>query len=343
MKVGRYLPGFAAVSAFVVVLAAAVCWNIPVSYQIFLPAPAEAIDAHIAVAKHPRQSHRGSLYITFVYEQQANALSKFYEGFNSDATILSDTEVFGGPAPPAQQQQQQSAIEMIDSKTEAEVAAYTALGYHPRLTPEVAVLSIDPHSKAVGILQVDDVIIAVNDHVIQTTDQLITVVRALRPGSPVSLVVNRVVANVTRTLHLTVTTYRSSQTKKTAIGIGLYKTVKASLPYAVSIDSGDIGGPSAGLMFALGIMNRLSPVDLTHGHRIAGTGTIDIFGNVGPIGGAKQKVIGARQSGAQYMFVPAYCDASVCNYKEAKPYAKGITLVPVNTLAQALAFLRHLR
>ena len=343
MKVGRYLPGFAAVSAFIVVLAAAVCWNIPVNYQIFLPAPAEAIDAHISVAGHPRQPHRGSLYITFVYEQQANVLSKLYEGFNSDATILSNTDVFGGPAPPAQQQQQQSTVEMVDSKTQAEVAAYTALGYHPRLTPEIAVQSIDPQSRANGTLQIGDVIVAANGRTIQTPQQLVAAVTAVRPGGAVALIVNRSAGNDTRTLHLTVTTYRNPKTKKAAIGITLYETVKATLPYAVSIDSGDIGGPSAGLMFALAIMNRLSPVDLTHGHKIAGTGTIDIYGNVGPIGGAKQKVIGARQSGAQYMFVPAYCVPGICNYKEAQPYAKGITLVPVNTLAQALAFLRRLR
>ena len=66
-------------------------------------------------------------------------------------------------------------------------------------------------------------------------------------------------------------------------------------------------------------------------------------GLVGPIGGVKQKVIGARQAGAQYFFVPAYCDSSDCNYKEAKPYAKGLTLVPVYTLDEALAYLKHLR
>jgi PDZ domain-containing protein len=160
-------------------------------------------------------------------------------------------------------------------------------------------------------------------------------VQALRPGAPVTLLVSRPAADDDRTLHLTVPTIRLSG--KAAIGIRLQPSLRADLPLKVTIDSGDIQGPSAGLMFALSIVNRLSPVDLTHGHKIAGTGTIDLFGNVGPIGGVKQKVIGARQAGAQYFFVP------VDNYAEARPYAQGITLIRVNTLQQALNVLHGLR
>jgi PDZ domain-containing protein len=96
-------------------------------------------------------------------------------------------------------------------------------------------------------------------------------------------------------------------------------------------------------MFALSIVNRLSSVDLTHGHKIAGTGQIYADGSVAPVGGVKQKVIGARESGAQIFFVPADCVPGACNYQEARPYARGMKLVPVATLDQALDFLRHLR
>ena len=96
-------------------------------------------------------------------------------------------------------------------------------------------------------------------------------------------------------------------------------------------------------MFTLSIINRLSPVDLTHGHKIAGTGEIMADGAVAPVGGVKQKVIGARESGAQIFFVPADCGPGACNYRDARPYARGMQLVPVSTLDQALDFLRHLR
>jgi PDZ domain-containing protein len=108
----------------------------------------------------------------------------------------------------------------------------------------------------------------------------------------------------------------------------------------LKIDPGNIGGPSAGLMFTLGILNRLSPTDLTHGHRIAGTGTIALDGSVGAIGGVKQKVIGAEWAQAQYFFVPY--DGG--NYDDArKDVGSHMMLVPVHTLADALAFLRGLK
>jgi PDZ domain-containing protein len=98
-----------------------------------------------------------------------------------------------------------------------------------------------------------------------------------------------------------------------------------------------VGGPSAGLAFTLGILQRFSKTDLTRGHRIAVTGEIALDGSVGPIGGVKQKVIGARWAGAQYFLLPA------ANYDEARPYAQGLTLVPVHTIDEALAFLKKLK
>jgi PDZ domain-containing protein len=92
-------------------------------------------------------------------------------------------------------------------------------------------------------------------------------------------------------------------------------------------------------MFSLGILNRLSPTDLTHGVKIAGTGTINLDGTVGPIGGVKQKVIGAQWAHARYFFVP--CTGG--NDADAtKVVGHSMTLVPVNTLDDALAFLQSL-
>jgi PDZ domain-containing protein len=305
---------------------------------IFLPAPAEAIDSHIAVAGHPFPAHRGTFYITFVEEPQATVLMTVWEHFNPDATIVPLSDYYGTNVPSSSQRQQQSVAEMIDSQKAAELAAFNALG-HPAAGEQVSVTGIDNTSKAVGKLQINDVILQANGQPVHTPQQLRQVVQRLQPGAPVALLVRRPVSRRDiRTFRLTIPTIRL--TGRTVIGItpGLtFDSMPTHLPYNVKINSGDIGGPSAGLMFALSIINRLSPVDLTHGYRIAGTGTIDPDGNVGPIGGVKQKVIGARVSGARYFFVPANE-----NYDEAKPYAKGITLVPVYTLDEAIAFLRHL-
>ena len=102
------------------------------------------------------------------------------------------------------------------------------------------------------------------------------------------------------------------------------------------MNTGRIGGPSAGLMFVLEILNQLQPEDLTVGRDIAGTGTIDINENVGRIGGVVQKVVAAEKAGAEYFLVPR------SNYEQAKKVARNIELVPVDNLGEVLLFLSNL-
>jgi PDZ domain-containing protein len=121
--------------------------------------------------------------------------------------------------------------------------------------------------------------------------------------------------------------------------IGVVVQDRFSFPVKISINVGDIGGPSAGMMFALGIIQILERHDLTHGCIVAGTGTIDSSGNVGPIGGAKQKIIAARRAGARYFLVPDTPD----NVGPARSARGGVEVVPVKTLRQALGFLQRLK
>lgn len=338
MKAGRIITSAATVITFLLVVTVAVSWSISTNDIIMVPAPAEAIDSHITVAGHPLQAHRGTFYITFVDEPQANLLTKFYESFNPDATILPLSAYYGPNIPPPAVQQKQNIAAMIDSQKAAQLAAFNALG-HPVPGEQVAVAQVDKQSHAFGKLLGGDIILQVDGRAVHTPSQLRQEVQRLQPGAPVSLLVSRVASGRPRTFKLTVPTIRNT-TGTAAIGIFpslSFSKIPTDLPYKVTIDSGNIEGPSAGLMFTLAIINRLSPVDLTHGHKIAGTGEIDADGNVLPIGGVKQKVIGAQQAGAQYMFVP------VDNYQEAKPYATHLTLVPVYTLDDALAYLQHLR
>jgi PDZ domain-containing protein len=113
--------------------------------------------------------------------------------------------------------------------------------------------------------------------------------------------------------------------------------VQVVFPVDVTIDSQNIGGPSAGMMFTLEIIDELTPEDLTHGRRIAGTGTINVDGVVGPIGGIRQKVFGAIDAGAEIILVPAD------NYDEALTAAGDkITVVKVATIEDAIAYLNSL-
>jgi len=349
VKVKPTIPGFFGIAALIVVMAAAVLTSIRTNDTIFLAAPAEAFDPHVAIAGHPRQPGRGALYITFVEEQpNASVLSRFYyQHFDPSVTIVPPDQQYGTSHPTQQQQQQQqqqSVVQMIDAKTAAEVAALNALGY-PVPNEQVIVDYVEPGSKAVGKLRQNDVVLRFNGRQVHTLQQLSNAERGLKAGQRVTLAVRRTVfAGGSQTVNLTVPLVYSQQAKKAIVGFSprTVLTGPIHLPYHIMIDTQDIQGPSAGLMMALTIINRLSPTDITHGHKIAGTGTIDVDGAVGAIGGVKQKIIGARKVGAEYFFVPGECDQQVCNYNEAKPYAQGIKLVPVYTLGEALAFLRTL-
>lgn len=344
----RFLPGAAGVIALVAIMATAVLSAIPTKDYVFLPAPAEAIDTHITIAGHPLRPGRGTLSITFIYEQsQVNLLTRLWDSLNPDVSIYTPRQLFGsGPVPTQQQQQQVSIKDMLDSKTNAEVAALNAQGY-PIAGEEVVVGQIDPQSNAVGVLRIGDIIVSANGHTVHSLQGLVQAERGLRPGDSIALVVRRLGGgSLSRAQGQTARTFTTriktlDNNGRAIIGIAPTTAFSAlpKLPFTITIDSGDIGGPSAGLMFALAIYNRLSSTDLTHGHKIAGTGQIDADGYVYPIGGVKQKVIGAHQSGAQYFFVP-----QSENYSEAKPYAaaNGITLVPVSTLQQAIDFLKRL-
>jgi PDZ domain-containing protein len=112
---------------------------------------------------------------------------------------------------------------------------------------------------------------------------------------------------------------------------------KYDFPIEVSLQLGDVGGPSGGMMFALGIIDRLTPGDLTGGLHVAGTGTIAQSGEVGPIGGVVQKLYGAKRSGATVFLAPAAnCDEIVGNVPE------GLRVVKIETLQDALTALEKL-
>jgi Lon-like protease len=119
-------------------------------------------------------------------------------------------------------------------------------------------------------------------------------------------------------------------TGHTLVGFSPNQDAIIKLPFPVSIDAGNVGGPSAGLAFALEVMQKLGR-DVTHGHRVAATGQMELNGAVVPIGGVKQKTYGARQAGADVFLVPAGQNA-----RDARRYAGPVRIIPVRTLDQAL-------
>jgi len=191
---------------------------------------------------------------------------------------------------------EENAIQMEGSQEEATAVALRSLGKDVPTHVEIA--KVLESSKAKGVLRTGDRIVRVGDTRVTTTENVRTALQGVRPGEPIQVEVTRAGAPVV----VDATTISGGE-GRTALGVLL--TLAHDFPVKVAINAGDIGGPSAGLMFSLGIYDLLTPGSLTNGRDIAGTGTIDDAGVVGPIGGIKQKMAGARSGGADYFLAPA--------------------------------------
>jgi PDZ domain-containing protein len=230
---------------------------------------------------------------------------------------------------------------MSDSIPKAEVAALeVARGYKlhfKRGGPRV--IFVDPSLPGGRFLKAGEIISAVDGVPVNTAEDVSRRIKKHRPGQNVEITVRR----SGRVLRFTIPTVGATngvpkKNGKTAI-IGVASENRIALPVKISINPGAIGGPSAGLMFALAIVQRLQQRDLAKGCRVAGTGEIWWNGKVLPIGGARQKVVAAEHAGARYFLVPDTPD----NVGPARAGAHSIRVVPVKSLRQALQFLDSLK
>jgi len=217
---------------------------------------------------------------------------------------------------------------MTSSQQTATAAALTAL--HIPYTTEVVVVQAEAGYPAYGVLKPGDVITAVDGKPVTSQASLTRLIYAHPAGST-----------------LTVTITRDGQTSDVQVGtkesgghpvMGVQVEEQYKFPFTVKFSVGDIGGPSAGMMFALGIIDKLTKYDLTAGRFIAGTGEIEASGKVDPIGGIQQKMVGARDAGATIFLTPA---ANCADTKGAVP--AGLRLVKVSTLNQAITYLEALK
>ncbi len=234
--------------------------------------------------------------------------------------VLPQEQVF----PPGQTQGQvetQNATEMSDSQETATAAGLRAAGL---TVPEtIDVTAVEPGVPAASVLRAGDVITGLDGRPTVDSAALRSRLTALAPGARVTLQLRRAGRAVTVT-----TTTTTSADGRTILGVGLDPSFR--FPVEVRFATKDVGGPSAGMMFALGIYDMLTPGPLTGGRQIAGTGTIEADGTVGPIGGIAQKLVGARDAGARWFLAPASNCGEVVG---AVP--DGLTVVRTSTLEQS--------
>jgi len=291
----------------------------------------------ISISGHRTYPVTGNLNMTTVEvtsaDYELNLVEAVSGWLENDAAVIPHSNLYPDNQT-EKQAEQQNAEEFSASQDSAKAAALKELGFP--VGSEVIVAAVVEGGPSVGKVHAGDVVVAVDGTKVTTPDQVGTLVTKHQPGQNVVFTVVPPGKPVGDQQQVTVTTVKNPETGKAMVGI--QPGTEHTFPFPIDINLGDVGGPSAGLMFSLGIIDKLQPTDLTGGKFVAGTGTIDDSGNVGPIGGISMKIIAARKAGAQYFFTPAdNCAEAAANTPS------GLRLIKVTTMSGALTALADIR
>jgi Lon-like protease len=317
----------AAAGLLLLAVVALILWLAPSDSYIFLPDRAHPVAPLVSVAGGKDPHDGGGIYFVDVFVRKASWLERLFPGIREGATIK-PASVVRPPGVSEKAQRKEDLRAMSRSQEVAAAVALRALGY--KVTARgigVVVQDVARDAPAAGKLQPTDVIVSVDGHAVRTPRAFRAVLASRSPGSIFRIGVRR--GGALRTV--TVRTIRDpGGSGRPIVGIRIAQAAEVRLPLKVRIDAGDVGGPSAGLAFALDILEELGR-DVDHGRRIAATGEIAFDGTVESIGGVRQKTIGVRKAGIHVFLVPAGENAA-----EARRYADGLRIVPVQNFQQAL-------
>ncbi|HUY85561.1 MAG TPA: PDZ domain-containing protein [Acidimicrobiales bacterium] len=309
-------------------------------YYAISPGDAISVQGLITVPKGAAHKSTNRVLLTDVLLGQVTALQ--LPGYLLDPYVdLEPAQNVLGPNISPQELAVISQFQMSQSQDQAKIAALTHLGYVINSRGSgVLVLTATPGTAASSVFQPDDVITAVDGKPITAVDELKNIISTMHPEDSVSVTFVRGVDGQPRTVKVRLTSEKIGSHIETVIGVEVDPTAVQtySLPVNISINSDQIGGPSAGLAFTLGVIDTLSNGNLTGGLAIAATGTIDESGNVGAIGGLPQKTVAVRRAGATVFFVPYGEPQS--DYSLAAKFASGkVKIVKVHNVTDVLKYL----
>ena len=319
------------------------------------PGNAENVAPRISIEGHPKPMVHGQILLTDVFLTKINWLTWIQMKFTKDVQII-PTNALVAPGVPDSELTAQGFLEMAQAKDSAKAAALTRLGY--RFGAQAAGAQINQvaaSSPAWHAFHVGDVITQANGAAIQSGCALVSALHNVAPHTKVVFTVLPATFSSTGTLslgkaeHLSVALAQPPASEQDSscpgvsgpsrgyLGIGLDDYVSYHFPFAISISTPNIGGPSAGLAMTLGIINELSDGKLLLGHTIAATGTMDAAGQVGDVGGVPQKAVTVQRAGASVFLVPV---GEVGPARSTTGNAMDVEAVP--TLDAALRVFAHL-
>lgn len=315
---------------FFTLLTTLLVWPTP----LYITAPGAAIDTSRLVQVEAGKPHRGRLLMLVVTTQPATLFWYMYGKLDSRAVLETERE-FLGEIPDYQKYLELTRQMMADSQSTAKAVALELLGYGQGVRSlGVKVTDLTTGSPSAGHLQGGDLIVAAQGRPVTRVADLTAVMRGVAPGSLVELKIRR----GDQFLTLSVPTQEHPDRPRTAaLGIFIKDELSFDIPIPITVRSGAITGPSAGLMFTLQIVDQLSAEPISGRLVVAGTGTVEADGSVGRIGGVQQKVFTAEAAGADLIFVPRG------NYEDARKVATRIEVVPVDHVRDALEWLNRKR
>jgi PDZ domain-containing protein len=315
--------------ALVLAATVGVLWLVPSDHYIVLPDRARPTDPLVKVPGEDQRESEEGIYMVDVRVGRASVFERLFPSIHEGSTLVPE-EVLNPEGVSDRQRRTSSLNAMSHSQQIAVAVALRELGRKVDVTPLGAeVVLVQPGFPADGELEIGDVIIEADGEPIRSIAALQRAMTDVRPGERVTLVVRRGDRRVEFRLET-----RASQREpdRAVVGVQVEDAEEFDFPLPVRIDAGSIGGPSAGLAFALDIVDELGR-DLDEGRRIVVTGELTLEGEVRAIGGIRQKAIGAKEAGADLFLVP---DA---NAAEARRYAGDLEVVAISSFDEALSSL----
>jgi PDZ domain-containing protein len=301
------------------------------SYFAIRPGPAPDVTQLIEITGTKTKPVTGHLLLTTVSLQKITVAEAVRSWFDPNYEILPRSALVP-PGGTDEDAQRETMAQMNESQEHAAAAALSFLGYDVKITSiGTRVVELSAGAPAETVLRRNDVIVGADESPIHKGEELRAVLARHKVGDTVVLKIRRGSSDVTVR---TKTIGDPQDPTRAIIGVGLIDVPRVTLPLAVDIESLGIGGPSAGLMYALGIVELLDSTDMTKGRTIAGTGAIELNGVVQQVGGVRQKVVAARGAGAELFIVP------LAELKEACVRAGDMPVVGVQNLMDAVATLR---
>lgn len=316
---------------------------IPTPYYLNQPGSIEELAPKVTV-QDGEKSEKGSLNLTTVYSIKASNPYIWLYGLVAPNTEIRREEDVKGNL--SDEEYNSLLLHMMDSsKQNAIIASLTEANkkveYHYN---GIFVAQVLENSKAKSIIHVGDVIKKVDGQTFNESEELINYLKDKPVGDHVTIEFMHGKEKKEATIEVI---ELNKKTGQVGIGISPENNMTIEPSIEVDINSENIGGPSAGLMFSLEIYNQIEKGDLTKGYKVAGTGTMDASGNVGQIGGIEHKIVAAHKEDVDIFFYPKDINSYDTNEKEIKAKVKeegyeDITIVPVSSLQEAIDYLEKL-